>query len=451
MAELAKTDPINVTQADLEALVQRVLGRAEQQGATAAEAAVSASSGIAVNVRLGEVETLEYQRDRSLTLTCYRGQSRGSASTADFSDQAIEQTVEKAGSIARFTAEDEAAGLADESRMATALPDLSVYHPWGIDANDAIALAVECEQAARAFDPRIHNSEGAGVNSYTGTRVYGNSHGFVGGFSTSSHGLSCSVVARDSDGAMERDYWYSSRRDAHELESAHSVGETASSRAVARLGARKLSTRTSKVLFPARLARGLFGHFFGAISGGAQYRKATFLLHGKGREVFPEFVSIREEPHIPKAFGSVPMDADGVATYARDVVTSGVVEDYILSSYSARRLGLETTANAGGIQNMVVTAGEHDEQALIKQMDSGLIVNELIGQGVNSITGDYSRGAAGFWVENGEIAYPVHEITIAGNLLDMYSRMIAVSSDVDRRGKVHCGAVLLDDLTIAGS
>ena len=289
------------------------------------------------------------------------------------------------------------------------------------------------------------------MSTFVGTRVYGNSHGFVGGFSTSSHGISCSVLAQDASGGMERDYWYSSMRDAGDLESAQSVGEESSRLAVARLGAQKLSTRTAKVLFPARLARGLFGHFFGAISGGAQYRKATFLLEGKGRKVFPDFISVREEPHIPKAFGSVPMDGEGVATYARDVVSSGVVQDYILSTYSARRLGLETTANAGGIQNMVVTPGTRTEQELIKDMGTGLVVTELIGQGVNALTGDYSRGAAGCWVENGEIAYPVHEITIAGNLLDMYTRMLAISSDVDRLSKVHSGAVLLDELTIAGN
>ncbi|MFK8031535.1 MAG: metalloprotease PmbA [Gammaproteobacteria bacterium] len=446
MAEL-----VPVAQSDLENVTRRILDSAAKLGATAAETSVSTGVGISVNVRLGEVETIEYQRDRSLSLTCYQGESRGSASTGDFSEKAIAQTVEKACSIARFTAHDSAAGLADKGRMATSLPDLSLCHPWNVDANEAIKLATECESAARSFDPRIQNSEGAGVSTFVGTRVYGNSHGFVGGFSTSSHGISCSVLAKDDSGGMERDYWYSSMRDVNDLESARFVGEESSRRAVARLGARKLSTRSAKVLFPARLARGLFGHFFGAISGGAQYRKSTFLLEGKGRKVFPDFVSIREEPHIPKAFGSVPMDGEGVATYARDVVADGVVQDYILSTYSARRLGLETTANAGGIQNMVVTAGTRTEQELIRDMGTGLIVNELIGQGVNPLTGDYSRGAAGFWVENGEIAYPVHEITIAGNLNDMYSRMLAVSSDVDRLSKVHCGAVLLDDLTIAGN
>ncbi|MEM7082868.1 MAG: metalloprotease PmbA [Pseudomonadota bacterium] len=440
-----------VAQDELESLTRRILDSARAQGATAAETAVSASAGLSVNVRLGEVETIEYQRDRSLSLTCYRGQSHGSASTADFSDYAIEQTVAKACSIAGFTAEDPAAGLADKSRMATELPDLSLYHPWGIDANDAIELASECESSARDFDARIQNSEGATVSSFTGTRVYGNSHGFVGGFRTSSHSISCAVLASDANGAMERDYWYSSKRAAEDLDAPSVVGEEASRRAVARLGARKLSTRTAKVLFPARLARGLIGHCLGALSGGAQYRKASFLLDAKGQQVFPSFLSIREEPHIEKAFGSVPMDGEGVATYARDLIADGVVQDFILSSYSARRLGLETTANAGGIQNMVVTAGSADHAELIRDMGSGLYVTELIGQGVNAITGDYSRGAAGFWVENGEIAYPVHEITIAGNLIDMYQKLIAIGSDVDRNSKVHCASLLLDELTIAGN
>ncbi len=440
-----------VAQNELERLTQQILDSAKAEGATAAETSVSASTGISVNVRLGEVETIEYQRDRSLSLTCYQGSSRGSASTADFSERAIAQTVAKACSIARFTAEDPAAGLADKERMATSLTDLSLCHPWDIDANQAIELATECETAARDYDTRIKNSEGAGVNSYVSTRVYGNSHGFIGGFSTSSHGISCSVLAEAEAGAMERDYWYSSMRDATDLDSANSVGQEASRRAVARLGARKLSTRTAKVLFPARMARGLVGHFLGAISGGAQYRKSSFLLDCKGQKIFPDFFSMREEPHIPKAYGSVPMDSEGVATYSRDMLVDGVVQDYILSSYSARRLGLETTANAGGIQNMVVAAGELSEDELIKEMGTGLIVSELIGQGVNPITGDYSRGAAGFWVENGEVVYPVHEITIAGNLINMYERLIAVGSDVNTQSKVHCGSILLDELTIAGN
>lgn len=445
------TQLLPVAQNDLEQLTQRILDSAKAQGATAAETSVSASTGISVNVRLGEVETIEYQRDRSLSLTCYRGESRGSASTADFSDEAIAQTVAKACSIAKFTAEDAAAGLADKDRMATSLPDLSLCHPWGIEATEAIELATECESAAREFDARINNSEGAGVTSHVGTRVYGNSHGFVGGFSTSSHGISCSVLAQDPEGAMERDYWYSSMRDASDLESAQWVGEEASRRAIARLGARKLTTRSVKVLFPARLARGLIGHYLGAVSGGAQYRKSSFLLDSKGQKVFPDFISIREEPHIPKAFGSLPMDGEGVATYARDMVTEGVVQDYILSNYSARRLGLETTANAGGIQNMVVAAGTLTEDELIQEMGTGLIITELMGQGVNALTGDYSRGAAGFWVENGEIAYPVHEVTVAGNLNDMYHQLIAVGSDVDRLSKVHCGSMLLDELMVAGN
>lgn len=439
-----------VESSELEQIASRMLEEASSAGATSAETSISVTGGFSVNVRLGEVETVEYQRDRGLTLTAYIGQCRGSASTADFSHEALRETAEKAVSIAKFTSPDEASGLADAKRMATDLPDLSLSHPWGIDTDQAIEMAVQCEQAARGFDSRIRNSEGAAVNTYLSSRMYGNSHGFVGGFQTSSHGLSCSVLASEDTQQMERDYWYSSMRDAKDLEAAVSVGEEAARRAVARLGARKLTTRNAKVLYPPHIARSLFGHFLGAISGGSQYRRSSFLLDGIGKKVFPEFISIEENPHIPKAFGSVPMDAEGVATYRRDVVSNGVVQDYIMGSYSARRLGRESTANAGGIQNMIVSSGEQDLDALRKEMGTGLLVSELIGQGVNPTTGDYSRGAAGFWIEDGEIAYPVHEITIAGNLLDMYQRLIAVGSDIDRRSKVHCGSVLLDELKIAG-
>ncbi|NNF15813.1 MAG: metalloprotease PmbA [Gammaproteobacteria bacterium] len=436
---------------DLVDLANRICDLASSMGATAAETSLSVNTGMAVNVRLGEVETLEYQRDRGIGVTVYFDQCKGSASSSDFSDEALHKSVSKACSIARFTAADPAAGLPLEADMATDLMDLQLYHPWDITPSEAIELAQTCETAARDADVRIRNSEGASVNSHRTTRVYGNSHGFADGFSMTSHSVSCAVLAADDDGAMERDYWYSSVRDPGEMESAVAVGREAARRAVARLGAKKIPTCTAPVLFPAILARSLVGHFLGAISGASQYRKTTFLLDAKGTRIFPKFVNIVEDPHIPKAFGSVPMDAEGVTTRRRDLVSDGVLLDYVMSSYSARRLGLKTTGNAGGIHNMLVASGEHDFDGLLQQMNTGLLLTELIGQGVNSTTGDYSRGAAGFWVENGAIAYPVHEITIAGNLLDMYQRLVGIGTDIDTRTKIRCGSMLLDDLTIAGN
>ncbi|MBT8135441.1 MAG: metalloprotease PmbA [Gammaproteobacteria bacterium] len=435
----------------MEQAVRRVLDLAVQHGASQAEAAVSAETGLSVTARLGDVETLEYHSDRGVGVTVYFGQRKASASSADLSAEALEQTVAKAVSIARYTAEDPCAGLADAQLMAADLPDLDLSHPWELAPERAIELAIECEQSARDVDKRITNSEGASINSHQGVRVYGNSHGFLGGYPSTSHSISCAVVASD-DAGMERDYWYDSARCHDDLLTPAEIGRQAGERTVRRLGARKIDTVTAPVLFPPELARGMIGHYLAAVRGTVQYRQASFLLDIAGQQVFPEFMQLSERPHLLRAPGSRPMDNEGVATQDRELVADGVAQGYILSSYSARKLGLQTTGNAGGIHNLLVkpsTSGGLAE--LMQQMGSGLLIGELMGQGVNAVTGDYSRGAAGFWVEDGKISFPVHEITIAGNLRDMFRNIVAVGDDVDARGRVRCGSMLLEQMTIAGA
>jgi PmbA protein len=334
--------------------------------------------------------------------------------------------------------------------MCTDIRDLDLDHPWPIESADAIAMAIACEKTALDFDSRINNSEGATVATSHSARAYGNTHGFVGSYSKSSHSISC-VVVGESNGDMERDYWYSSTRDAGDLEAPQEIGETAARRTVQRLGSRKIKTDRAPVLFAPEVARGFIGHAIGALSGGAQYRRSSFLLNAAGEKIFPDFVQIQERPHIPKAMASAPYDAEGVATGDRDLVVDGVIQGYILSSYSARRLGLKTTANAGGAHNLLVPGGTDDMESLIKSMDRGLLVQELIGQGVNGVTGDYSRGAVGYWIENGEISHPVHEITIAGNLKDLYQHIAAIGNDQDLRSGIRCGSLLVDAMTIAGA
>lgn len=437
------------TQADLEALVAMALDEAKRLGASDAEAGISVDTGLSVTARLGEVETLEYQRDRGMGVTVYRGKRKGTASTADLTPRAIRETVEKAISIAGFTAEDEFAGLPDQDTIATDIPDLDLCHPWSIEPDAARDLAVACEAAALAVDKRIANSEGATLSSHQGVRVFGNTLGFLAGYASSLHSLSCVVVAQE-NGDMQRDYWYSTVRDSNEMEGGESIGKQAAQRALRRLHARKLATVSAPVLFVPELARGLIGHFLSAVRGGSQYRHASFLLGAAGQQVFPAWLSISERPHIRKGLGSAPFDSEGVATRDRELVADGVLTGYILSTYSARKLGLKTTGNAGGVHNLFVKSGADDFAALLKRMGRGLVVTELMGQGVNGVTGDYSRGAAGFWVENGELAYPVHEITIAGNLQDMLRNIVAVGSDVDARGSIRTGSILLESMTIAG-
>ena len=434
----------------LESTATQAVDLARRLGADQAEAGISHDEGFSVTVRMGELESVERQRGRGLAVTVYRGGRKGSASTVDYSSAAVEQTVRKAMSIAGFTAEDEFAGLAEAELMARELPDLDLYHPWEIDIAEAERLALRAEDAARGADERIANSEGATVSTGGGVRAYANSHGFCAGYPASSHTLSCSVVAAH-DGTLERDYWYTSARVPEELEAPETVGETASNRTTRRLGARQLSTRTVPVVFPAELARGLFGHLVAAITGTSQYRRASFLLGAAGEQVFPQFMEIREDPFIPRAMGSAAYDSEGVATRRRALVEEGVLQGYVLSSYSARRLGMQNTGNAGGVRNLIVAPNGGSLEALLGECPQAFLVGELLGQGVNTVNGDYSRGAAGFWVEDGEIVHPVHEVTLAGNLGDVFMGIRKVGSDVDTRGGIRCGSVLVEGLTVAGA
>jgi PmbA protein len=436
-------------EASLETVAARAVELAKRLGADEAEAGVSYEEGLSVTVRMGEVESVERQRDRGLAITVYRDRKKGSASTTDFDASSVEEIVRKALSIGSFTAADEYAGLAEASLMAVDPPDLELYFPWDVDVDGATALALRAEDAARALDSRIANSEGATVTSGAGRRAYANSHGFVGSYPSSSHSLSCSVVAKSAS-SLERDYWYTVSRRPEDLDSPESVGEESARRAVARLDARQISTRVVPVIYPPEVARGLFGHLIAAIRGTAQYRRASFLAGAKGTQVLSSLVDITEDPLIPRALGSSPFDGEGVVTKRRELVQSGVLQGYVLSSYSARRLGMPTTGNAGGVHNLLVrpTAGPLEE--LIKGCEQGFVVGELLGQGVDIVSGDYSRGAAGFWVERGEIVHPVNEVTIAGNLRDLLQNIRAIGSDIETRGVVRCGSVLVDGLTLAG-
>jgi PmbA protein len=437
------------TQSDLEAIIELALAEARRGGAEEAEAAVNVDQGLSVTVRLGEVETLEYQRDRGLGVTVYVGKRKGSATTADLAPKSVAETVNKALSIARFTAADEFAGLPDRDCIAREVPDLDLSHPWELEAEAAIDLARACEAAALAADSRINNSEGGSVSTHRALRVYGSSLGFVGGFPHTSHSLSCVVLGQQGED-MQRDYWYTTARDWRELDSAEVVGRRAAERTVSRLGAVKLSTRRAPVLFAPDVARGLVGHFVAAIRGSAQYRRSSFLLDAAGQQIFPDWLSMHERPHLQKGLASAAFDSEGVATQDRDLVVNGVVGGYVLDTYGARKLGLRTTGNAGGLHNLLVVPGPEDQAGLLRRMGTGLLVTELMGQGVNMVTGDYSRGATGFWVENGTIQYPVHEVTIAGHLREMFAGIVGVGSDVDRRGGIRTGSILVGEMTVAG-
>lgn len=432
-----------------EQILSRALAEAKRLGATAAEAGVSTDAGLAVTVRLGEVETVEHTRDNGLGVTVYFGTRKGSASTSDLSPEALEETVRAACNIARFTAEDPCAGLAEAELMAREVLDLDLYHPWEIGADRAIELALECEGAALALDERLVNSEGASFNAETGLSVYANSHGFLGGYPSSRYSLSCALIAQQGE-EMQRDYWYSLSRCGSELEPPARIGERAATRALARLGSRRLPTCRAPVIFQAEVAGSLLRSLISAIRGASLYRRASFLVDKLGSKIFPDFVRIHENPHLLRGLASSSFDAEGVATRARDLVGQGILLGYVLDSYSARKLGLQTTGNAGGVRNLSLDSGQLDLDGLIREMDRGLLVTELMGQGINLVTGDYSRGAAGFWVEQGAIQYPVEEITIAGNLSAMFERLAAVGTDVDRRGGVYTGSCLIDGLTIAG-
>ncbi|MFO7602944.1 MAG: metalloprotease PmbA [Gammaproteobacteria bacterium] len=436
--------------ARLRDIIETVIAEARALGASDVEAAVSADAGLSVNVRNDEVETVEHHRDKGLGVTVYFGQRKGNASTTDFNPAALSDTVMAACDIARYISEDPYAGLADADCLARDIPDLDLYHPWTPSTAEAIALALECERAARGADQRIVNSEGAYISTHAGLRVYGNSRGFLGDYASSRHSLGCTVIARG-EGGMQRDHWYSISRRATDLESASSIGQQAAARTVQRLDGRKLSTRKAPVIFSAEVARGLLGHLVRAVSGGSLYRRSSFLLDSLGKPLFPEFVEINERPHLPRALGSAPFDSEGVATRERTLVSGGVLQSYILDSYAARRLGLQTTGNAGGVHNLEISAGDMDLAGMLKAVGTGLLVTEVMGQGVNIVTGDYSRGASGFWVENGEIQYPVEEITLAGHLAEMFRGLQAVASDVDRRGNLCSGSWWVEGLTIAGN
>lgn len=433
----------------LEALAGEALQGAARAGASAAEVGASLATGLSVTVRKGEVETLEHQRDRGFSVTVYFADRKGSASTSDLAPAAIAETVDKACTIARYTAADPCAGLPDPGLLAREQPDLDLDHPWTIDPDLAVGLARDCEAAGLEADARISNTEGGSLSSHRSLRVYANSHGFSGGYASTSHSLSCALIAGTGDD-MQRDYWYTTARCAEDLESPAAVGRRAAERALRRVGARRIGTRSVPVIFVAEVARGFLGHMVSAIRGAAQYRKASFLLGAAGSQVLPTWFSIEERPHIRRAPGSAPFDGEGVATRDRTLVKDGVLQGYVLSSYSARRLGLQTTGNAGGIHNLLVTPGTEDLEGLTRQMGRGLVVTELMGQGINGVTGDYSRGASGFWIEGGEIAHPVQEVTIAGNLKELYLDIQATGADVDRRGVIQAGSLLIGRMTVAG-
>ncbi|MGN6705384.1 MAG: metalloprotease PmbA [Rhodanobacter sp.] len=454
MSEVVVSRDSSTSELDrLAELAEDVIRRARLAGASQAEVAATIDTGLSVNVRLGEVETVEHTRDRGFGLTVYFGQRKGSASTADLHPDSIQATLEQACAIARHTEADPAAGLADAARMAGAFPDLDLWHPWDIDTAQAIELGIAIEDAGRAH-AGISNSDGASVQAGQGLSVYANSHGFVGRERGTRHALSLALIAGDEDG-MQRDYWYDSVRAAGDFISPKALGDKAAERTLARLGARGLSTRQCPVLFAPELARGLIGHLLGAVSGGSLYRRASFLLDHLGKAVMPAWLNIDERPHLLRGQGSAVFDAEGVATRDSALIEGGVLARYMLGSYSARKLGMESTGNAGGVHNLVVTPGAADGEVsdfsgMLRRLGTGLLVTEVMGQGVSIVTGDYSRGAAGFWVENGRIAHPVEGITIAANLRDMFAGIVATGADVDPRSPVLTGSILLDRMTVAG-
>ncbi|MDR1848503.1 MAG: metalloprotease PmbA [Zoogloeaceae bacterium] len=437
-----------LTDATLSQLAEDALLHARKQGATAAEVNVYEGFGLTVTARQRAVESIEYNRGKDLGISVYLGQRSGQASTSDFSRRAVEETVESALAIARFTAEDDCAGLPEEALLAREILSLDLYHPWRLSSEEAIALAIRSESAALDWDTRISNSEGASVSTQEAQFVAANSSGFMGGYPASRNSVSCSVIA-GTGAAMQRDYWYESNRDAGRLIAPEAIGEIAAKRAVARLGAKKIQTGVFPVLFEATVAASLLGHFTQAVSGGALYRKASFLLDQMGKAIFPAFFNLRELPHLPGGLASAPFDREGVATHEREVVRDGVLQGYFLDVYSGRKLGLPTTANAGGCHNLLLLPGEQDLAGLMREMGRGLLVTELLGFGVNGVTGDYSRGAAGFWVEEGTIAHPVEEITIAGNLRTMFQAIVGIGNDVRISGSKQTGSILIEGMTVA--
>ena len=434
----------------LQEQVEQILAEAKRQGASACEVAVSLEQGLSTSVRQREVETVEFNRDQGFGITLYSGQRKGSASTSASGPEAIRETVAAALAIAKHTSEDESSGLADKALMAKDLKDFDLFHAWDITPEQAIELALTCEAAAFDADARIKNADGTTLNTHQGCRVYGNSHGFIGGYASTRHSLSCVMIA-EANGQMQRDYWYDVSRQGELLADPVSIGQRAAQRAASRLGARPVPTCEVPVLFSSELAGGLFGSFLGAISGGNLYRKSSFLEGAIGQKLFPDWLTIDERPHLMRAMGSSAFDGDGLATYAKPFVENGELVSYVLGTYSGRKLGLPSTANSGGVHNLFVTHGDEDQAALLRRMGRGLLVTELMGHGLNMVTGDYSRGAAGFWVENGEIQFAVQEVTIAGNMRDMFKQIVAVGNDLELRSNIRTGSVLIERMTVAGS
>ncbi|MBA2654771.1 MAG: metalloprotease PmbA [Gammaproteobacteria bacterium] len=425
-----------------------ILEKAKKQGASHAEVTMSLEAGFTVSSRLKQVETVEHHHDKGIGITVFFGQQSGSASSSDLSPLALDTTIAKACNIAKYTSSDPYSGLAEKSQMAFDYPDLNLDHPWEITPEAALDFTIECETLAME-NPRITNSEGSSLSSHRSLQVYANTHGFTGSYLTTQHSLNCVLIAQE-NGHMHRDYDYTIARNAADMKKIEDLARKASEKTINRLGARRLTTRTAPVVFSADIAKSLLSNYISATSGGSIYRKSSFLVDHLNKPVFPSHISLTQHPHLPKAVGSAPFDGEGVRTLKQDFVCDGVLQNYILSSYSARKLGMQTTGNAGGVYNLLITTSDLSFEELLKNMDTGLLVTELIGQGVNIVTGDYSRGAFGYWVENGKIQYPVEEITIAGNLQEMFMNIVAVSNDIDTRSRIHTGSILIDSMTIAG-
>lgn len=425
-----------------------VLSKAKTQGATSAEVSIAIDAGFSVSSRLGQIETIQHQQDKGLHITVFFGQQTGSSSTSDLSLSALDTAITKACSIAKFTNTDPCAGLADRLQMAFDYPDLNLDHPWVIDTKQALELAIECENLAMT-DSRIVNSDGASIDSHRSLLVYGNTQDFIGAYFSTQHSMNCVLIA-EQNGKMHRDYDYTVARSKEDLLGITELAESVRNKTIRRLGARRLKTCSAPVIFSAEIARGLLGNLVSAISGGQIYRKSSFLVDHLGKQILPDHVSLTQYPHLTKAMGSAPFDSEGVCTKQCDFIKEGILQNYILSSYSARKLGMKTTGNAGGVHNLIINTNGVMFTDLLRQMDTGLLVTELIGQGINLVDGNYSRGAFGYWVEKGEIIYPVEEVTIAGNLRDMFKNIIAVSNDVDKRGRIQTGSLLIENMTIAG-
>ncbi len=446
---MAQIESINTAMQQVKERVAKVLELANKLGADSAEVSMSKQQGLSVDTRMGEVETVEFTNDGALGLTVYKDGRKGSASTADLSEKALHQAVQAAVNIAKYTSVDPCSGLADKELLAFTAKDLDLYHPANISTEQAIAIATEAELAALNSDPRISNSDGANFSSFDGFKVYGNSHGQLVGYPSSRHSLSCMMIA-GSDDEMQRDYSYDVNRDFNNLKDPKLIGIESAQATVSRLNSQKLTTQKVPVMFRSDVANSIFGHFIAAISGGNLYRDSSFLVNSIGKQVFSSHLNISERPHVLKGLASSSFDSEGVATVDREIITQGQLQSYLLTSYSARKLGLTTTGNAGGIHNWYVSANGGDFKAMLKTLGTGLLVTELMGQGVNVVNGDYSRGAAGFWVENGEIIFPVEEITIAGNLQDIFTNVVATGDDYDLRGAIQTGSVIIAEMQISG-